>query len=66
MIYGIGTDIVEYARIERMFARYDFSWHADSKAFIFLTAASSPIKIDSEMIAWPMLSSTMLGIATMG
>ena len=23
MIFGIGTDIVEYARIEKMFARYD-------------------------------------------
>src|SRR3989338_7423792 len=32
------------------------------RPFIFRTAASSPMNSDSAMIAWPMLSSTMLGI----
>lgn len=40
--------------------------HAVSNAFILRTAASSPIKTASAMMAWPMLSSTMWGIATMG
>src|SRR3989338_1561963 len=47
-------------------ARYDFSRFTFSSAFIFRTAASSPINTDSAMMAWPMFSSTMLGIATMG
>src|SRR3989338_8088141 len=47
-------------------ARYDFSRFTFSSAFIFLTAASSPMNTDSAMMAWPMFSSTMLGIATMG
>src|SRR3989338_5496772 len=47
-------------------ARYDFSRFTFSSAFIFRTAASSPMNTDSAMMAWPMFSSTMLGIATMG
>src|SRR3989338_2702974 len=45
----------------------DSEYHAWAiSAFIFLTAASSPMNNDSAMMAWPMFSSTILGIATMG
>src|SRR5271169_3493460 len=40
--------------------------HATSSAFIFFTACSSPMKSASATIAWPMLSSAMCGMATMG
>lgn len=39
--------------------------HRRNKAFMFFTACSSPMKIASEMMAWPMLSSVMCGMATM-
>ena len=47
-------------------ARYDFYGWPANNAFMFFTAASSPMNNDSAMMAWPMLSSTRLGIATIG
>jgi len=40
--------------------------HGTSNTFIFFTACSSPMNTASEMMAWPMLSSAMCGIATIG
>src|SRR5487761_2286610 len=38
--------------------------HTDRSAFIFLTADSNPLNNASEIMAWPMLSSTIWGIDT--